>query len=46
MHLGCRLPRRERVSICPEMGYMKVLDTIFWKLGKDMEANYEMFPWE
>ena len=31
---------------CPEMGYMKVLDTIFWKLGKDMEANYGMFPWE
>ena len=31
---------------CQEMGCMKVLDTIFWKLGKDMEAKYEMFPWE
>ena len=31
---------------CPEMGYMKVLDTIFWKLGCIMDQNYEMFPWE
>ena len=31
---------------CHGMGYMKVLDSIFWKLGKDMDANHEMFPWE
>ena len=31
---------------CFGMGYMKVLDSIFWKLGKDMENNHEMFPWE
>lgn len=31
---------------CPAMGYMKVLDSIFWKLGSIMNQNYEMFPWE
>ena len=30
---------------CPELGYMKVLDTIFWKLGRWMEDNAEEFPW-
>lgn len=31
---------------CPGMGYMKVLDALFWKLGGIMDQNYEMFPWE
>ena len=31
---------------CPGMGYMKVLDALFWKFGGIMDQNYEMFPWE
>ncbi len=29
---------------CPQLGYMKILDTIFWHLGKIMEDNAEGFP--
>ena len=31
---------------CPGMGYMKVLDALFWKLGGIMDQNYEMISWE
>lgn len=30
---------------CPQLGYMKILDTIFWRLGKILEDNAEEFPW-
>lgn len=31
---------------CQEIGYMKILDSVFWKLGSMMDQNHEMFPWE
>jgi len=31
---------------CKKIGYMKILDSVFWKLGSMMDQNHEMFPWE
>ena len=31
---------------CQGIGYMKILDSVFWKLGSKMDQNWEMFPWE
>lgn len=31
---------------CPQLGYMKILDSIFWRLGRIMEDNAEEFPWQ
>lgn len=31
---------------CPQLGYMKILDSIFWRLGRMKEDNGDEFPWQ